>query len=96
MIMEQNDLKLLEYTTQLPRRKDLNESDVFKPYFASNPKMVPFADQSRYVRGTDVCPQLKEVFDIISQEYEACVVYGTKSAQEAVNDAALAAQIVLD
>ena len=82
MISEENDLKLLEFTTQLPRRKDLFEVAAFKPYFANNPKMIPFAEQAQYVRGTDVCPQLKEVFDIISQEYEACVIYGTKSAQE--------------
>ena len=58
--------------------------------------MLPFAHQSKYVRGTDACPQLKEIFDIISQEYEACVIYGVKSAQKAVSDAAQAAQILLD
>ena len=78
MISESNDLKLLEITTQLPRRKGLFESEIFKPYFAGNPKMVAFAGQAKFVRGTDVCPQLKEVFDIISQEYEACVIYGSK------------------
>lgn len=96
MIIEENDLKLLEYTTQLPRRKNLFGSDLFRSYFEHNPKMVPFAEQAEYVRGTDVSPQLKEVFDIISQEYEACVIYGTKTAAEAVASAAQAAQVILN
>ena len=40
--------------------------------------MKTFAEQSNYVKGTDASPVLKEIFDLISQEYEACVVYGCK------------------
>lgn len=96
MISRENDLKLLELTTQLPRRKNLLTLDDFQQYFNANPKMIPFARQAAYVRGTDNCAQLKEIFDVISQEYEACVVYGTKSPEEAINDAARAAQVILD
>ena len=58
--------------------------------------MIPFAKQAEHVRGTDICPQLKEIFDVISQEYEACVVYGVKTPEQAVHDAAKAAQVLLD
>jgi len=88
MIDKENDLKLLEYTNQLPRRKMLDEDPFFASYFEKNPLMLEFAKQSKYVRGTDPYPHLTEVFDIISQEYEESVVYGKKPPAEAVRDAA--------
>jgi len=94
MIDIEGDLKLLELTNQLPRRKKLNSNPFFSDYFANNPKMKVFADQSEYVRGTDASPVLKEIFDLISQEYEACVVYGMKSPEKAINDAADAVNLL--
>jgi multiple sugar transport system substrate-binding protein len=88
MIEKESDLKLLEITHQLPRRKGLLNDTVFTAYFNKNPKMVVFAEQSEYVRGTDPYPNLTEVFDIISQEYEECVIYGKKSPEEAIHEAA--------
>jgi len=96
LISEENDLELLKITTQLPLRKELIKNELFAEYFDKNPKLRPFAIQADYVRGTDVCAQLKEVFDVISQEYEACVIYGMKTPEKAINDAAKAAQIILD
>lgn len=96
LISIKGDIKLLQFTNQLPRRKNLFSDSSFVEYFQNNPRMIPFAKQAKYVRGTDVCPVLKEVFDIISQEYEACVIYGVKSAEQAVNDAAKAAQLLLN
>ncbi len=88
MIDKQNDLKLLEFTSQLPRRKNLDQDLFFRNYFDQNPKMVEFAKQSNYVKGIDQYPNMTEVFDIISQEYEASVIYGKKSAEEAIHEAA--------
>jgi multiple sugar transport system substrate-binding protein len=87
MITKESDLKLLELTTQLPRRKNIDKESPFIEYFEANPKMRAFAKQSNYVRGTDSSPVLKEIFDIISQEYEACVIYGVKSPEQALRDA---------
>ena len=94
MMNEQNDLKFLEITNQLPRRKNLDKNVYYKEYFNQNPKMQRFAKQARYVKGTDASPVLKEVFDLISQQYEACVVYGTKSPEQAVKDAADAVNLL--
>jgi multiple sugar transport system substrate-binding protein len=88
MICKENDLILLEITNQLPRRKGLINDPLYSEYFKKNPKMIEFAKQSEYVRGTDPYPNLTEVFDIISQEYEECVIYGKKSPEEAVHEAA--------
>ncbi len=56
--------------------------------------MIPFAKQSKFVRGTDEVLYLKEVFDLISQEYEACVVYGKKTPEEALSDAEKAVNLL--
>ncbi len=94
MITAEGDLELLNITNQLPRRKDLVKNKLFEKYFNKNPKMKTFAYQSKYVRGTDASPVLKEVFDLISQQYEACVVYGTKTPEQAVHDAADAVDLL--
>ncbi len=89
-----NDLKLLGITNQFPRRKDLLSDSIFVEYFSDKPMMRKFAEQAKFVRGTDACPVLKEVFDLISQEYEACVIYGVKSPEDAVRDAAEAVNLL--
>jgi len=94
-LSEENDLKFLELTNQLPRRKKIDENPLFEEYFKNHSKMKIFAEQAKYVRGTDIHPALKEVFDLISQEYEACVVYGIKSPEEAIRDAANAVNLLL-
>ncbi len=94
MISEENDLKFLEISNQLPRRKELDVNPLYADYFKANPKMKKFAAQAKYVKGTDASPVLKEVFDLISQQYEACVVYGTKSPEQAIKDAADAVDLL--
>ncbi len=92
---EKNEERFLTITNQFPRRKDLVTNKLFSDYFAKNPLMLPFAVQAKHVIGPDVCPVLKEVFDVISQEYEACVVYSKKKPAEAVTAAAKATNLVL-
>lgn len=95
MLNKVHDKRFLEITHQIPRRKNLFEDEFFKDYFDNNPKMIPFAQQAQFVRGADMCPSLKEIFDIISQEYEACVIYNTKTPEQAIQDAANSAQLLL-
>ncbi|GAB4373725.1 MAG: extracellular solute-binding protein [Calditrichia bacterium] len=95
MIERENDLKFLKITNQLPRRKGMLNDSLFASYFQQNPKMIPFARQAEFIRGTDVSPVLKEIFDAISREYEACVIYGVKSPKEAIADAARASRLLL-
>ncbi|MFZ0389678.1 MAG: sugar ABC transporter substrate-binding protein, partial [Calditrichia bacterium] len=95
MTGRKNDLQFLEVTNQLPRRKNLLSDSLFTDYFRRNPKMIPFARQAEYVRGTDVSPVLKEIFDAISREYEACVIYGVKEPGQAIADAARASRLLL-
>jgi len=96
LVSREADLKLLELTDQLPLRKGLLGDPLYAPYFARNPFMVRFASQASLVRGTDTSPVLKEIFDIISNEFEACVVYGVKTPERAIADAAAQARLVLE
>jgi multiple sugar transport system substrate-binding protein len=95
LLSEDNDLLLLKTTNQIPRRKDLTTNPKYLDYFENIPMMMNFAKQAKFVKGPESCQVLKEVFDAISSEYEACVVYGKKSPEQAVNDAAKAASLLL-
>ena len=96
MVSRKNDLRLLEIASQLPLRKGLLNDALFADYFARNPRMVAFARQAEYVRGIDQSPVMKEIFDAISQEYEAAVVYAAKSPEQAVHDAAKRVRLILE
>jgi len=96
LISEDGDFDLLRITGQFPRRRNISTNPVFESYFNENPGLKPFAMQADYIKGVDNHPQIVEVFDIISQEYEACVIYGRKKPEEAVKDAAGAVNVLLD
>ncbi len=95
LIDKEGDKKLLEFTTQLPNRKNMESEEIFQDYFGKNPKMKIFAKQANYVKGIDNCEVIVEVFDIISQEYEACVIYNKKTPEKAIEDAAKAVDNLL-
>ncbi|MBK6621966.1 MAG: extracellular solute-binding protein [Saprospirales bacterium] len=95
MVGEEGDLKFLQTTNQLPRRKGMDSIPGFQAFFAENPQLQVFAEQARHVRGVDNCEVLTEVFDIISQEYEACVLYQIKTPEVAIADAERAVNVLL-
>ncbi|MCP9495773.1 MAG: extracellular solute-binding protein [Pyrinomonadaceae bacterium MAG19_C2-C3] len=96
MTSRQNDVRLLEMTSQLPVRTRLLEDEAFADYFDSNPKMRRFAEQADSTRTLDSLAETQEIFDIIAGEFEASVLYNTKSSVEAVHDAARRSQRILD
>jgi len=95
LISESGDLKLLSITEQLPRRQKMSQSILFQDYFKTHSQILPFINQSKYVYGTDNCDVLIEVLSIISDEYEACVVYNKKTPKEALDAAEKAVNILL-
>lgn len=96
LVDNHGDLRLMELTGQFPRRKQLDTDPYFAPYFSRNPRTQPFARQVRYIKGVDNCAVIVEVFDIISQEYEACVIYNRKTPEAAIRDAANAVNVLLE
>ncbi len=95
LVDKNGDLSLLETTGQLPRRKNLDNDKFYADYFTRNPMMMPFAKEIPFVKGVDNCEVIVEVLDIISQEYEAAVIYGKKTPESAVADAESAVNVLL-
>lgn len=95
IVDKEGDLQLLETCGQLPRRKGLDTDAFYADFFNKNPLLIPFAKQIPFVKGIDNCESIVEVLDIISQEYEACVVYGRKKPEKAIADAEKAVNILL-
>ena len=96
LISNRADLDLLQMANQLPVRKNILQDSLFQDYFEKNPMMAKFARQAEFVRGADSSPVLREIFDAISQEFEACVIYGTKSPEEAVASMARRAELIME
>jgi len=95
LISAQADLRLLEICSQIPLRKNLTTDPLYREYFRDNPLMMQFAEQAPYTRGVDGSSVLKEIFDAISQEYEACAVYNKRIPEEAVANAAKRARVIV-
>ena len=95
MIDEQGDLLFIQMTKQLPRRKGIDTLIAYKEFFDSNPRLRIFAEQAKFVKGIDNCEVITEVLDIITQEYEACVIYNVKEPEKAIADAEKAVNIIL-
>lgn len=96
LVTAEHDLLLLEICNQIPIRDDLLKNPLYAGYFVRNPVMAAFGRQAPYTRGMDAVPDLKEIFDIIAQEYEAAAVYARKSPAEAIRDAARRTKLTVE
>lgn len=96
LVGAEHDLLLLEIANQIPVRGDLLTNPLFADFFRRNPMMIKFAEQAVYTRGVDAAPDLKEILDALSQEYEACAVYGIHSPDEATRQAVRRAQLIVE
>ena len=95
MVNEKGDLNLMEQTAQMPRRAGLDTMKIYRSFFQKNPQLQIFAKQAAYIKGVDNCEVITEVLDIISQEYEACVLYAIKTPEQAIADAEKAVNVLL-
>ncbi len=96
IIDKEGDLQLLKITGQFPRRKNLLTDSFYSSFLQANPQLMPFVKQLPYLKGDDNSEVIVEVLDIISQEYEACVVYGKKTPEKAIADAEAAVNVLLN
>jgi multiple sugar transport system substrate-binding protein len=86
LLRPEHDLLLLEICDQIPVRRDLLTNPLFAGYFAKNPVMEAFAEQAARGRGIDAAPDLKEIFDTLSQIYESCAIFGAITPDDAVQE----------
>jgi multiple sugar transport system substrate-binding protein len=96
LISPESDLRLLQVTSQIPVRKNVTTDPLFAEHFKSNPRLAKFAEQVPYTRSADSSGVLEEVLDAISQEYEACAIYGVKTPARAIHDAAKRAKVIVE
>ncbi len=95
MVDEQGDLLFIQTTKQLPRREGIDTISAYESFFNENQQLQVFAEQAKYIRGIDNCEVITEVLDVISQEYEACVIYNMKEPEKAIADAEKAVNVIL-
>jgi multiple sugar transport system substrate-binding protein len=95
LVDQPGDLRLLEVTNQFPSRKNLDTNPYFASFLTKHPGLQPFAKQTQYIKGVDNSEVIVEIFDIISQEYEACVIFNKKTPESAIADAAKAVDVLL-
>ncbi len=96
MVSKESDRMLLELTSQMPVRKNLLEDEMFSDFFQKNPKLRVFAENVPYSVGLDRTIYLQEIFDIISQEFEAACIHQVKTPKEGIKDAAKRVRILLE
>jgi len=96
LISKKADLRLLEIASQIPVRKNLTSDSLYKSYFENNPEMTAFANQAIYTRGVDGVSDLKEILDIISQEYERSVIYQKASAETGIEQASERVRVIME
>ena len=96
LVSEESDRMLLDMTAQLPIRSGLLEKKLFSEFFEANPGLKLFADQIPYTVGVDKTIYLQEIFDIISQEFDAASVYRVKTPKEGIRDAAKRVRLLLE
>jgi multiple sugar transport system substrate-binding protein len=89
------DRLLIEEVAQLPYRRALASDGRFAAALARWPTLPAYAARADRGRDIDVDPDIVEVFDILSEAYEAASIYGTVPPEQAVREAAAEVRTVL-
>jgi multiple sugar transport system substrate-binding protein len=90
------DQLLIEEASQLPYRRALATDPRFTAALARWPTLATYATYVDRARDLDIDPDVVEIFDLLSEAYEAAAVYGTQPVREALTSAATEAQKILD
>jgi multiple sugar transport system substrate-binding protein len=90
------DRLLIEEASQLPYRRGLAHDPRFAAALARWPTLTSYAAHVERARDIDVDPDVVEIFDILSEAYEAASIFGTVPVRRALSDAAGEAGRLLD
>ncbi len=82
------DRLLIEEAAQLPYRRGLGSDRRFAEALTRWPTLEAYAALADRGRDIDIDPDIVEVFDILSEAYEAAAIYGTLGPEQAVGQAA--------
>jgi multiple sugar transport system substrate-binding protein len=90
------DRLLIEEASQLPYRRALASDPRFTTSLARWPTLATYATYVERTRDLDIDPAVVEIFDLLSDAYEAGAVYGTMSVRQALSKAASEARKIVD
>ncbi|PYP65639.1 MAG: hypothetical protein DMD26_10335 [Gemmatimonadetes bacterium] len=82
------DELLIEEASQLPYRRSLARDARFTRALARWPTLSTYARYVGRTRDIDIDPDVVEIFDALSEAYEAGAIYGTMPVRQAVANAA--------
>ena len=88
MTSREYDQRLLLLTNQMPVRQQLTLDPLFKPFFTEHPRYSFFADMIPSIVSVDASIYLVEMFDIVSQQFDATCVQYMQSSAEGISRAA--------
>jgi multiple sugar transport system substrate-binding protein len=88
--------RLLIEASQLPYRRGLAADERFTAALAQSPALPAYARLVEHTRDIDIDPDIVEIFDIVSEAYEAAAIYAVTPVRKALAKAAAEAKKVLD
>ncbi|HYU80431.1 MAG TPA: extracellular solute-binding protein, partial [Vicinamibacterales bacterium] len=89
------DRLLIEEASQLPYRRGLSTDARFTRSLARWRALATYATYVERARDIDIDPDVVEMFDLISEAYEASAIYGTMPVREALAKAAAEARNIV-
>ncbi len=89
------DRLLIEMASQLPYRRALATDARFTASLARWPTLTTYATYVEHTRDLDLDPDVVEIFDSLSEAYEASAIYGIVPVREALTKAAAEAEKML-
>src|SRR6266550_3912763 len=88
--------RLLIEASQLPYRRLLASDSRFTATLAKSPTLPTYATYVERTRDIDIDPDIVEIFDLISEAYEAAGIYGVVPVKPALARAATEARKIVD
>ena len=90
------DRMLIEEASQLPYRRGLATDARFARSLARSPTLPAYARLVEHTRDIDLDPDIVEIFDLLSEAYEAAGIYGVTPVKVALTRAASEARKIID
>ena len=89
------DRLMIEEASQLPYRRGLVSDPRFRTSLERWPTLSTYASHIERTRDLDLDPDIVEIFDLVSEAYEAAGIYGVVPVREAVSAAAAEARKIV-
>ena len=90
------DRLLIDEASQLPYRRGLSNDARFAASLARAPTLPEYARLVERTRDIDLDPDIVEIFDLLSEAYEASAIYGVTPVRRALTKAATEARKIID